>query len=107
MLTAWNKIFSALDRVNILLKKPKLTIDVAIKHLQSLIEIIENFRDQGINEALFEVKTEVKALNALFITKYKDEESNIDIEFPKDHERRNLEELLKMRLIILVRMKNL
>jgi len=53
MLTVWDTILSALDRINILLPKPKLAIDIAVKHLHTLIKIIEN---------LSETKTKAKAL---------------------------------------------
>ncbi|KAL4091733.1 hypothetical protein QTP88_026380 [Uroleucon formosanum] len=36
MLMVWEKILSAIDRINIILQEPKLTIDVAVKHLQSI-----------------------------------------------------------------------
>lgn len=42
MLTVWEKILGAIDRINIILQKSKLTIDVAVKHLQSLLKILEN-----------------------------------------------------------------
>ncbi|KAF0710596.1 Uncharacterized protein FWK35_00036342, partial [Aphis craccivora] len=70
MLTVWEKILSAIDRINIILQKPKLTIDVAVKHLQSLLKILENFREQGINEALSDSKSKAEILS-------------IETEFPK------------------------
>lgn len=70
MLTVWKKILSAIDRINITLQKAKLTIDVAVKHLQSLLKILENFREQGINEALSDSKNKAEVLG-------------IETEFPK------------------------
>ncbi|KAL4119494.1 hypothetical protein QTP88_012301 [Uroleucon formosanum] len=62
MLMVWEKILSAIDRINIILQKPKLTIDVAVKHLKSLLKILENFREQGINEALLDSKNKAEVL---------------------------------------------
>lgn len=58
----WEKNLSAIDRINIILQKSKLTIDDADKYLQSLLKIIENFREQNINEALSDSKNKAEAL---------------------------------------------
>lgn len=63
MFNVWNKILSAIDRINVILQKYKFTIDVAVKHLQGLINTIEKFRKKTIDEALTEAKNKTKILN--------------------------------------------
>jgi len=56
MLIIWNKILTAIDRVNVILQKQNITIDLATQHLKGLINFIEKFREEGIEEALDESK---------------------------------------------------
>jgi len=56
MLIIWNKILTAIDRVNVILQKQNITIDIATQHLKGLIYFIEKFREEGIEEAIDESK---------------------------------------------------
>lgn len=83
-------VFNSIDRINVILQKPKLTIDIAVKHLQDLIITIDEFREEGIDEALTKAKKKVEIL------KLKQEFSIIRSR-KKNH---CLEKLQKMRLLI-------
>jgi len=56
MLIIWNKILTAIDRVNVILQKQNITIDIATQHLKGLIHFIEKFREEGVEETLDESK---------------------------------------------------
>jgi histidinol phosphatase-like PHP family hydrolase len=56
MLIIWNKILMAIDRVNVILQKQNITIDIATRHLKSMIHFIEKFKEEGIEEAFDESK---------------------------------------------------
>ncbi|KAL5238350.1 hypothetical protein ACI65C_005760 [Semiaphis heraclei] len=56
MLIIWNKLLTAIDKVNVILQKQNITIDIATRHLKGLIHFVEKFREEGIEEALNEAK---------------------------------------------------
>lgn len=73
-----------------ILQNPKLTIEVAVKHLQGLISTMEKFREEGIDNALSKAKNKAAMLN-------------IEQDFPIVRSRKKkccLEKLQKMRLLI-------
>ncbi|KAL4126085.1 hypothetical protein QTP88_010314 [Uroleucon formosanum] len=63
MLTIWNKILMAIDKVNVILQKQNISIDVATNHIKGLLKFIEKFREEGIDEALIESKQKATNLS--------------------------------------------